>query len=130
MPHIYVIDDEQDVLTLIKFLLEKEEHTVTTAHDGEAALKILGIEPEKKLDAGQKPDLIILDVMMPKIDGLTVAKKMNARQDLKSVPLIILTAKGQMREIFESEVSVAAFLEKPFDPQRLKQMVAGILGGK
>ena len=72
MAHIYIIDDAQDIVKLIEFLLAKEGHTITTAHDGEVALEKLGIEPERELAAGQKPDLVILDVMMPVVDGLTV----------------------------------------------------------
>ncbi len=127
MAHIMVVDDENDVVTLIQFLLEKDGHRITPAGNGAQALEFLGIEPESKPDPKNRPDLIILDVMMPVVDGHAVATKLAAHKYLRAVPLIVLTAKGQVKELFDAIGNVAAYIEKPFDPKQLKAMVNGIL---
>lgn len=129
MPRVLVVDDERDVVTLIKFLLEKEGHTVLEAFDGGQALKALGIEPEVRLPKSELPDLIILDVMMPVVDGYTVSQRIGANPRTAAIPLVVLTAKGQMKDLFAMSRNVAAYLEKPFDPQKLRDMVGGILKG-
>jgi CheY-like chemotaxis protein len=105
MARIMVVDDERDVVTLIKFLLEKDGHQITEAYNGADGLAKLGVEP--KAEGVTLPELIIMDV----------------------IPLIILTAKGQMRELFEMAPNVAAYLEKPFDPKNLRELVTGMLAG-
>lgn len=128
MADILVVDDERDVVTLIKFLLEKDGHRVAEAYDGSQALERLGVEPpapEKPL-----PDLVVMDVMMPVMDGYTVSRRLDADPRARKVPLVILTAKGQMRDIFQAVPSVAAYVEKPFDPRRLREAVSAALAGK
>ncbi len=129
MAHILVVDDEHDVVTLIKFLLENEGHRVSSANDGAEALKFLGIEPESEPAPEDRPNMIILDVMMPVVDGHAVARKLAAHDRLRAVPLIVLSAKGQVKALFEASGNVAAYMEKPFDPKKLKELVAGILKG-
>lgn len=121
-----VVDDERDVVTLIKFLLEKNGHTVSTAYDGAEALQALGIEPEAP---GIRPDLIILDVMMPVIDGIAVAGRIQEVESLNNVPLVVLSAKGQIQEDFRKLKLKTHFLEKPFDPKKLRQMIDTLLKG-
>ena len=129
MAHILVVDDERDVVTLIKFLLEKEGHKVSEAHNGGEALAVLGIEPEAPRTREELPELIILDVMMPVMDGFTVAKRVNEDKKTRTIPIVVLTAKGQVRDLFDTVPNVATYIEKPFDPKRLREMVAGILAG-
>ena len=125
MAHIMVIDDERDVVTLIKFLLEKDGHKVTEAYHGEEALEKLGLEPKR---AGvELPGLIVCDVMMPVMDGYTTPTRLRENPMTRPIPLVILTAKGQMRELFEMAPNVAAYIEKPFDPKALRDLVAGML---
>ena len=120
-----VVDDERDVVTLIQFLLEKDGHTVSTAHNGAEALKALGIEPEAPAEV--KPDLIVLDVMMPIVDGKAVAGRIATVDALSNVPVIVLSAKGQIQEDFRKLKLKIHFLEKPFDPKKLRHMIATLL---
>ncbi|MBI4386710.1 MAG: response regulator [Elusimicrobia bacterium] len=124
MANILVVDDEKDVVTLIKFLLEKDGHRVAEAFNGAEALKLLGVEPPDPSAA--LPDLIILDVMMPVVDGYTTATKLRENAETRAIPLVILTAKGQMRDVFEMTPNVAAYIEKPFDPKQLRDLVTGM----
>lgn len=127
MARILVIDDERDVVTLIKFLLEKDGHQITEAYNGAEALARLGVEP--KAEGVTFPDLIIMDVMMPVLDGYATATRLREDPTTRAIPLIILTAKGQMKELFEMAPNVAAYIEKPFDPKNLRELVTGMLAG-
>lgn len=127
MARILVIDDERDVVTLIKFLLEKDGHQITEAYNGAEALAKLGVEP--KAEVGTYPELIIMDVMMPVLDGYATATRLREEPTTRAIPLIILTAKGQMKELFEMAPNVAAYIEKPFDPKNLRDLVTGMLAG-
>ncbi len=128
MARILVVDDERDVVTLIKFLLEKDGHAITEAFHGAEALAAVGVEPSKP-DL-PLPDLVIMDVMMPVMDGYTAAMRLRENPATRPIPLIVLTAKGQMRDLFEMAPNVAGYIEKPFDPKRLRELVAGALSGK
>jgi two-component system phosphate regulon response regulator PhoB len=122
-----IVDDERDVVTLVKFLLERDGHLVTAAFDGAEALAKLGVEPANP--AAPVPDLIVLDVMMPIMDGFTVSARLGGNERTKNVPLVILTAKGEMRDLFVAP-NVAGYLEKPFDPKNLRERVAAVLAQK
>jgi CheY-like chemotaxis protein len=111
---ILVVDDEKDVVELVSFLLEKDGYNVVTAANGREALEKVSEE---------HPDLILLDVMMPEMDGYTVQTKLQENPATKSIPIIILTAKGQLRDVFAMSSNVAAYLEKPFDPKMLRQKI-------
>ena len=124
MANILVVDDEPDVVTLIKFLLEKDGHVVQTAHNGEEALKVLGLEPP---GTSVVPELIVLDVMMPIMDGYTLSTRLQENKKTRSIPLLILTAKGQTRDIFEMAPNVATYIEKPFDPKHLRDLIQGMI---
>ena len=125
MAKILVIEDEKDVVTLIKFLLGRDGHEVTFAYDGSAALELLGVEPVNA--EASLPDLILLDVMMPVMDGRAVCKHLVDCERTKKIPLVILTAQGQVGGIFDTSPNVAAQLQKPFDPQNLRDEVNQIL---
>jgi CheY-like chemotaxis protein len=125
MARILVVDDERDVATMLKFMLEKAGHQVATAHDGGEALAALGLEP---LDEGKDPpDLAILDVMMPVLDGFEVCARMFKNPRTKLVPVLMLTAKGGMKELHARTPNVAAHIDKPFDPVALRELVAEML---
>lgn len=111
MSKILVVDDEKDVVELLKFLLEKDGYTVITAFNGREALDVIH---------GQRPDLVLLDVMMPEMDGYTVQTKLQEDPSTRDIPLIILTAKGQLRDVFAMSSNVKAYMEKPFDPKALR----------
>jgi DNA-binding response OmpR family regulator len=106
---ILVIDDEPDVIHMIKARLEKNQFTVVTASDG--------VEGLQKVD-DESPDLIVLDVMMPKMDGYTFIKQLKVKQQSNLTPVIVLTAKGQLKDMFEME-GVSDYLTKPFQGHEL-----------
>ena len=123
-----IVDDERDVVTLVKFLLERDGHMVTTACDGADALAKLGVEPADP--SAPLPALVVLDVMMPIMDGFTVSARLRGSERTKGIPLIILTAKGEMRDLFQVSENVTSYLEKPFDPKTLRERVAAVLAKK
>jgi CheY-like chemotaxis protein len=121
MAKILVVDDERDLVELVNFILTKSGHEVVQAYNGREALEIVGLMPFDKPSV--KPDLIILDIMMPEVDGYTVQSKMMENDATRSIPIIILTAKGQMKELFGMASNVVAYIEKPFDPKILRDKV-------
>ena len=126
MARILLVDDERDVVTLIKFMLEKDGHTVIGAYDGAEALAKAGVEPRD--ETAVIPDLVILDVMMPVMDGYAVCARLQEDERTKAVPVLVLTAKGgEAKEQFDSACRVTAHLEKPFDPKTLRETVASLL---
>ena len=128
MSKIMVVDDEKDVVELLGFLLTKDGHEVLKAYNGQEALEKVGIlhSPQPSV----RPDLMILDIMMPLADGYTVQTKMAETETTRSIPIVILTAKGQMRDLFGMAANVAAYVEKPFDPKLLRDKVKEILEKK
>ena len=129
MGNILVVDDEQEIITLLRFLLEKAGHAVAAATNGQEALRALGLEPRDP--AIRLPDLMILDIMMPVMDGFTLNGRLRDFPAAAALPVIVLTAKGQkLRDLFQSSPNVAAYVQKPFDPKMLKDLIAGILSRK
>lgn len=124
MARILIVDDERDVVTLVQFLLEKDGHKVSTAYNGQEALAVMGVEPKAEVEL---PDLVVLDVMMPVMDGYTVSARLADDPKARLVPVIVLTAKGEMRDLFQLAPNVAAYIEKPFDPKKLRELISGML---
>ena len=112
---ILVIDDELELVDMLKIRLEANNYEVVAAVDGEE-----GMEKAKS----EKPDLIILDIMMPKKDGYTFIKEMRTEQGIKSTPVIILTAKEKMKDLFAIE-GVKDYIVKPFESAELLEKIAG-----
>lgn len=126
---ILVVDDEPEIVTLLKFILEKDGHRILEAGNGLVALERLGVEPP--VPDAPKPDLIILDIMMPVMDGYTLNNRLQKEPKTKSIPILVLTAKGQkMRDLFEMAPNVAAYVQKPFDPKMLRELIGSILDGR
>ena len=118
---ILAVDDERHIVRLIQVNLERAGYQVSTAFDGFDALK--------KVEA-DKPDLIVLDVMMPKMDGFEVLKRLQANPETRSIPVIMLTAKAQDADVFRGWSSgVSAYLTKPFNPLELITFVKRIMSG-
>lgn len=127
MARILVVEDERDVAELITFMLAREGHACTARHDGKEALAELGLDPP---DAARPlPDLVIMDVMMPFVDGYTVCARMREDARTRSIPVLMLTGKHGMRDLLERAPNVAAHLGKPFDPKSLRQLVGAMLAG-
>ena len=118
MAKILVVDDEKDVVELLKFLLEKDGHTVSTAFNGKEGLVMVSKE---------SPQLVLLDVMMPEMDGYTVQSTLMQNPNTKNIPILILTAKGQLRDIFSTAANVKGYMEKPFDPKALRAKIKEII---
>jgi len=115
---VLVVDDESRMRKLIKDFLKQKEYNVLEAKDGEEALEIFE-ENQNKID------LILLDVMMPKLDGWSVLRQV--RQESK-VPVIMLTARGEEQdELFGFELGVDEYISKPFSPKILVARVQAIL---
>ena len=129
MGKILVVDDESEIVTLLRFLLEREGHAVAAATNGQDALQALGLEPADP--AVKLPDLMILDIMMPVMDGFTLNSRLHDFPAAKGLPVIVLTAKGQkMRDLFQNSPNVAAYVQKPFNPKVLRDLIAGVLSRK
>jgi two-component system, OmpR family, alkaline phosphatase synthesis response regulator PhoP len=108
---ILVVDDEQDILELLSYNLEREGYSVIPVETGEAAV-------EKA--SSQKPDLIILDLMLPGIDGVEVCRRLRSREMIKDIPIIMLTAKSEDSDVITGlEVGADDYVAKPFSPKVL-----------
>ncbi len=129
MPVIMVVDDEPDIVALLRFALEADGHKVVDAGNGQIALERLGLEPIKP--ELPLPDLIVLDIMMPVMDGYQLNMRLQTEPRAKDIPILVLTAKGQkMRDLFEMAPNVAAYVQKPFDPRMLRELITGILASR
>ena len=116
---IMVVDDEADIRELIKFNLEKEGFDVVPVSDGETALE------EARL---KQPDLIILDVMLPGIDGIEVCFKLKSDSAYKSIPIVMLSAKtDESDQLVGLKIGADDYLVKPFSPKVLVAKISAIL---
>ena len=119
-PVILTADDDPDIRELLAFRLERSGYTVLQAVDGEEALA-LALE--------HRPDLAVLDVMMPKMDGFEVVRRLRAEEATKGMPIIMLTARAQDSDVEEGfDAGADDYLRKPFSPQELRARVQAILG--
>ena len=126
MPKVMIVDDEKDLVYLLKVILEKDGFEVLEAFNGkEAHEMLLAIDNKDNF-----PDVILLDVMMPEMDGYTLQAKLQENDKFNEIPIIILTAKGQMRDLFELSSNVFAFAEKPFEPKNLVEMAKDAINSK
>ena len=128
-PKVLIVDDEPEIVTLLKAFFEKSGFEVSDSANGELALKHLGVQPANS--SVVLPDIVILDIMMPVMDGYALNAKLQADPRTAKIPIVILTAKGQkMRELFEMAPNVAAYVQKPFNPKVLKDLISNLLSGK
>lgn len=119
MSRILIIDDEQDLVEITQMALEFAGHEVLSANDGAAGLK---------LAQSQKPDLILLDVMMPVMNGYEVCEKLKSDAGLKHIPVIMLSAKAQPGDIQTGRDSGAdSYMTKPFDSKLLLDTIARLV---
>lgn len=120
MPSILIIDDEEDIRELITMnLLREEKYDIIEAADG-----LEGLHLAKK----KRPDLIILDLMLPEMDGLTVYNRVRDDARTKEIPVIMLTARGRLEEKIEGlELGADDYLPKPFSPKELILRVRNLL---
>lgn len=117
--HILVVDDEEDILELVRYHLERERHRVSLASSGEEALEKIRSQP---------PHLVILDLMLPGIDGLETARIIKADTLTKDISIIMLTAKGEEVDVVTGlELGADDYVTKPFSPRVLVARVKTVL---
>jgi len=116
---ILAVDDEKHIVRLVEVNLQRAGFEVATAYDGREALEKVKQDP---------PDLIVLDVMMPQLDGFSVLKALKQDPATKHIPVIMLTAKAQDADVFRGwQSGVDSYLTKPFNPLELITFVERIL---
>lgn len=119
MARVLVVDDDPQVLTLLRVNFELEGYDVLSASDGEQALEVAWDE---------LPDAVVCDVMMPGTDGLTVLRQLRANPKTKTIPFVVVSAKAQRADIKAAiEMGADKYITKPFDPQELLDAVAELL---
>ncbi len=117
---ILLVDDSSTVLLLERMILSKNEYDVVTAKDG-----LEGVE--KAL--AEKPDLIVMDVMMPRMDGYEVLKRIKNDPDFKNIPIVMLTSQGLSSDqgaAFQGGADL--YIEKPFSTKKILTIVENVLG--
>jgi DNA-binding response OmpR family regulator len=119
--HILVADDEPHIGRIIKMKLEQGPFRVSLAYDGQEALDLINSEDQV--------DLALLDLMMPKLSGLDVLRRVREQERFRSLPCIILTAGGDAKHERDAlELGATQFLTKPFSPKKLYALVARLTG--
>ncbi len=116
MKKVLVVDDEPVVRAVVRDVLREEGYAVVEAPDGRTVLEILDRE---------RPDLVLMDVMMPGIDGREVYRVLRSREDLPDVPVVMMSAAARADRL---DPSIAGFLPKPFDLDRLMETVVQLIG--
>ena len=118
---IFIADDESGFVSTLRSRLEFEGYEVTTAPDGKAALEKI---------PGEMPDLVLLDIMMPAMNGYQVCRELKENEDTSSIPILMLTAKSQESDKFwGKEAGADAYITKPFDMDELIAEIEGLLDG-
>ncbi|TWT44103.1 Alkaline phosphatase synthesis transcriptional regulatory protein PhoP [Phycisphaerae bacterium RAS1] len=121
MKRILICDDERHVIEGLRFLLRGPERVIVTAADG--------VEGQQRF-TDQTPDLLITDVMMPRMSGLELVAWVRRQPRLTGLPIVILTAKGQAQDAEAAQnMWGAVVMAKPFDPNQLRERVAAMLEG-
>lgn len=118
-PRILVVDDEEDLLELVRFNLARDGYDVLGVVNGEEALKAVRREP---------PDLVVLDLMLPGLDGLEVCRRLKADPRTREIPIVMLTAKSEERDVVSGlERGADDYITKPFSPRVLSARVKALL---
>ncbi len=120
MPHILIIEDDEDIQQLVGYNLAKEKFAVSYADSGEAGLARLDEEP--------LPDLVVLDLMLPGISGLEVCRRIRRHPKGREIPIIMLTARGEEEDITTGlDAGADDYLTKPFSPKVLLARIRAVL---
>lgn len=119
-PKVLVADDEPNIVISLEYLLKREGYTVTVAKDGQEALDAIALE---------RPDLVLLDVMMPRKSGFEVCQAVRANEALQSIKILMLTAKGRDTDVAKGlALGADGYMTKPFSTRELVSKVAQMLG--
>ena len=120
--HALIVEDEESILLSLEFLLTEEGYSVVTEQDGATALNAA---------AAQTPDLVLLDVMLPHIDGFEVCRQMRANPLLKNTRIMMVTARGRESEVERGlSMGADAFLTKPFSTRELMDKIRSLLASR
>jgi two-component system phosphate regulon response regulator PhoB len=118
-PHVLIVEDEPDLLDLLRYNLERDGFVVTGVVSGEKALQIVQRQP---------PDLIVLDLMLPGIDGLEVCRRVRSSPETRDVPIVMLTARGEDADVVAGlELGADDYVTKPFSPRVLAARIKAVL---
>lgn len=118
-PRVLVVDDDPQVLRLMRVNLELEGYDVVSAPDGEEALEAV---------VSERPDVVVCDVMMPGVDGLTVLRNLRANPRTSKIPFVVVSAKAQRADVQAAlDMGADRYITKPFDPQDLLDAVESLL---
>jgi len=118
-PVVLVADDDEDVLELVAFRLRRAGYRTITARDGREAMELVRTE---------HPDLSVLDVAMPEMDGLEVTRALRGSDQTREMPIILLTARSQERDVMAGiEAGANAYIRKPFSHRELRARVESML---
>ncbi len=116
---ILIVEDEPDIMELVKVTLSEDDYQIMEAKDGEVGFR---------LAVNERPDLILLDIMLPKMDGYEVCRRLKSDPTTATMPVLMLTAFGQKREIEEGfKVKADDYIVKPFEPLKLRERVRKFL---
>lgn len=116
---VLIVDDEVTTVQLIEFILEKNDYMTFCAYSGLKTIELANKE---------KPDLILLDIMMPGLDGLEVCERLKNDPNTKDIPIIFLTALGQESDVARGlKLGADSYIIKPFNPDNLVQQIGKIL---
>ena len=116
---VLVVDDERDILELVKYNLDKEGYQVTVVATGEDALSAA---------RSRTPDIVILDLMLPGVDGLEVCRRLKGDPKKRNIPIVMLTAKGDEADVVTGlELGAADYVTKPFSPRVLTARIRAVL---
>ena len=120
-PKVLIVDDDPVIQLLLRVNMEMEGFDVVTAADGEEGLRLAN---------DTRPDIMLLDVMMPKLDGFEVLKQIRIREETRELPVILLSAKATARDEHAGLTAGAnEYMTKPFDPPDLIERVKKLLAG-
>ncbi len=117
---VLIVDDEPNIVTALEFLLERRGYAVRVATNGEEALALV---------ESYRPDVMLLDVMMPKRSGYEVCQKVRERPDMQHVKVVMLSAKGREAEVNKGlSLGADLYITKPFSTQELVERIDALLG--
>jgi DNA-binding response OmpR family regulator len=119
-PLILIADDDPDILALVSFRLERAGYEVVQARNGEEAVQVA---------LARRPDLAVLDVMMPRVDGYEATRRLRQHEETSRMPIILLTARVQEEDVARGfDAGADDYVKKPFSPQELGSRVQAVLG--
>ena len=117
MQKILIVEDEQMIADMVTMVLKARGYEVIHTPDGSKAIVMAAVH---------QPSLIILDIMLPGLDGFSIQNKLYEDETLKKIPVIMMTSKSQMEDVFKTAPNVAAFIAKPFSMKELMEKVTSV----